>query len=78
MITLEISNNEIKLLDVANGKAVRWASCPLEPGILQDEVVVVGVYSRVEIWSQESWNSERSIAEEQSAAIAEHLANLGI
>lgn len=45
---------------------------------LRDEVVVVGVYTRVEIWSQDNWQSERSIAEEQSSVFAEHLANLGI
>ena len=41
-------------------------------------MVVVGLYSRVEIWSQENWNAERSVAEEQSSVYAEHLASLGI
>ena len=45
---------------------------------LDGEVVVVGLYSRVEIWSQENWNAERSVAEEQSSVYAEHLASLGI
>lgn len=45
---------------------------------LRDEVVVLGVHSRIEIWSEENWNSERAVAEEQSAVFAEHLADLGI
>lgn len=45
---------------------------------LTDEVVVLGVHSRIEIWGSESWASERSQVEEQSASYAEHLATLGI
>lgn len=45
---------------------------------LGDDVVVVGVYSRIEIWGKESWESERSLAEEQSPIFAEHLADVGI
>ncbi len=45
---------------------------------LGDEVVVLGVHTRIEIWATENWAAERMIAEEQSATIAEHLAGLGI
>ncbi|HEX2988027.1 MAG TPA: division/cell wall cluster transcriptional repressor MraZ [Chloroflexota bacterium] len=45
---------------------------------LGDEVVVAGLYSRIEIWSQENWRAERSLAEEQSSVFAEHLSGLGI
>lgn len=49
-----------------------------EYAALRDEVVVVGVYGRIEIWSREGWDAERSVAEEQSSVFAEHLADLGI
>ena len=45
---------------------------------LSDEVVVLGVHTRIEIWAKDGWDSERAIAEEQSATLAEHLAGLGI
>jgi MraZ protein len=45
---------------------------------LGDEVVVVGVYSRIEIWSKDGWGGERSLAEDQSAVFAEHLGDVGI
>ena len=45
---------------------------------LSDEVVVLGVHTRIEIWAKSEWDSEREIAEEQSATLAEHLAGLGI
>ncbi|MBI2756512.1 MAG: division/cell wall cluster transcriptional repressor MraZ [Chloroflexi bacterium] len=42
-------------------------------GIASD-VVVVGLWDRVEIWAREEWQRERSEAETNSAALAEHLA----
>ncbi len=45
---------------------------------LRDEVVVLGVHSRLEIWARDAWVSERQAAEEQSSTLAEHLADLGI
>jgi MraZ protein len=45
---------------------------------LSDEVVVLGVHTRIEIWAKDGWDSERAIADEQSAVFAEHLADLGI
>jgi MraZ protein len=45
---------------------------------LRDEVVVLGVHSRIEIWATDCWAAEKELAEEQSATFAEHLADLGI
>jgi len=45
---------------------------------LSEQVVVVGLLNRVEIWSKTNWEAERTAAEEQSAQLAEHLADLGI
>jgi len=44
---------------------------------LSDDVVVVGVMNRLEIWSKANWEAERREAEAQSAQLAEHLATLG-
>ena len=43
---------------------------------LEKEVVLVGVASRVEIWSKEKWES--AAAYEDMEEIAEHMAELGI
>lgn len=45
---------------------------------LGSEVAVVGMNTRIEIWSKENWDSECSIAEDKIAEFAEHLADLGI
>lgn len=45
---------------------------------LRDAVVVVGVLNRIEIWSRTNWQAERSLAEANSAQLAEHLFRLGI
>ncbi len=45
---------------------------------LGDEVVVVGVHSRVEVWASQAWRDEQARANEQSATIAEQMASLGI
>ena len=44
---------------------------------LEDEVVVVGLADRVEIWARAEWQRERSEAERGSADLAEHLAQRG-
>jgi MraZ protein len=44
---------------------------------LEDEVVVVGLADRVEIWARAEWQRERSEAERDSADLAEHLAQRG-
>ena len=43
---------------------------------LEKEVVLVGVASRVEIWSKEKWES--AAAYEDMEEIAEHMAELGL
>jgi MraZ protein len=45
---------------------------------LADSAVVVGVLDRVEIWSRESWETERSTTESEGAQIAEHLFSIGV
>ena len=45
---------------------------------LRGEVVVAGMPNRLEIWSQESWDEERSRVAENSSTFAEHLAAAGI
>ena len=44
---------------------------------LDTEVVVVGLADRIEVWAREEWERERSEAEQDSAALAEHLAGSG-
>ena len=41
---------------------------------LQDDVTVVGVADRVEVWSRAEWQRQRSDGERDSAELAEHLA----
>jgi len=45
---------------------------------LRDQVVVVGLLNRMEIWNREQWAAERSLAEQDSAQLAEHLFNLNL
>jgi MraZ protein len=45
---------------------------------LAGTVVVAGLYSRVEIWSQKAWSEYQSKTEGDSSAIAEELSNLGV
>lgn len=45
---------------------------------LQDEVVVAGVHSRVEIWAKAAWDDEQARVEAETATIAEQMASLGI
>src|SRR5579864_650147 len=41
---------------------------------LETDVVVVGLFDRVEVWSSDEWSRERAEAESSSADMAEHLA----
>jgi len=41
---------------------------------LEDDVTVVGVADRVEVWSRTEWQRQRADAERDSAELAEHLA----
>lgn len=45
---------------------------------LSKEVVVTGLYNRVEIWDASSWNQYKTKTEMASEEIAEHLGELGI
>jgi MraZ protein len=45
---------------------------------LDGETVVIGLYTRLEIWNPERWQQVRNDVEERGDAIAEHLAELGI
>jgi len=45
---------------------------------LQKEVVVAGVYSRLEIWGKKQWNAYKLKTEKRSDEIAEKLSELGI
>lgn len=45
---------------------------------IDKDAVVIGVSSRIEIWSKEKWESYVSIAEESFEDIAENIVDLGI
>lgn len=44
---------------------------------IKNKVVVAGVYNRIEIWPQESWEEFKKTMEENSDAIAENLSEIG-
>jgi MraZ protein len=45
---------------------------------LKKEVVITGLYNRIEIWDSEVWTSYKKKTEGASEEIAEHLRDLGI
>ena len=45
---------------------------------LKKEVVVAGLYNRIEIWDESSWSTYKTRTESSSEAIAEQLGELGI
>lgn len=45
---------------------------------ISGQVVVAGLYSRVEIWSQKNWQEYKAKTESDSVAIAEELSNLRV
>lgn len=45
---------------------------------LKKQVVVAGLYNRIEIWDSESWKQYKAKTESQSDEIAEKLSELGI
>lgn len=45
---------------------------------LGETAVVIGQYSKVEIWNQERWDATRPKVEEDGEAIAERLSGLGL
>jgi MraZ protein len=54
------------------------------PGYLKDyakigkKLIFAGMYSRVEIWSEELWNKYKTQTEKNSNQIAEQLGDLGV
>lgn len=49
-----------------------------EYGAIEREAVVIGVNTRIEIWSKARWTDQRAKVEQNSEFIAEQLANLNI
>ena len=45
---------------------------------LKKEIVVAGLYNRIEIWDRESWKTYKAKTESESDEIAERLSELGI
>lgn len=45
---------------------------------INKEVVVAGLFNRVEIWCQDKWGAYKADTEKESSDIAEHLGSLGI
>lgn len=45
---------------------------------LTKKVVIAGLYNRIEIWNEESWNEYKVATERESTAIAEGLGELGV
>jgi MraZ protein len=45
---------------------------------LNKQVVIAGVYNRLEIWDRESWNAYKRTTEGKSNEIAEALGELGV
>jgi len=45
---------------------------------LKKDVVVVGLYNRMELWDEETWKTYATKTEEQGNAIAERLGSLGV
>ena len=45
---------------------------------LKKNVVVAGLYSRLEIWDDEAWKKYKSQTEAESGSIAEKMAELGV
>ena len=45
---------------------------------LQDEVVIVGIATRLEIWNPKRWKKQQSIIEEQAEKASEVLSECGV
>jgi MraZ protein len=45
---------------------------------LQKQVVVAGLYNRVEIWDEQAWMAYTAHINKESGSIAEQLLNLGV
>ncbi len=47
-------------------------------GGLTKNIVVAGLYNRLELWDSEAWSAYKAKTESESEAIAEHMGALGI
>ena len=47
-------------------------------GNIRKDVVLAGLYNRIELWDQTNWQRYKSATEKKSGAIAENLSALGI
>ena len=45
---------------------------------LGNQAIVAGLYNRIEVWNQKSWNEYKEKAETDTLDINEHLSQLGI
>lgn len=45
---------------------------------ISKKVILAGLYNRIEIWSEELWESYKKQTEKESNAIAEQLGSLGV
>jgi len=45
---------------------------------LKKKVVITGLYTRIEIWDEEKWNTYKTKAEKEAGNIAERLKELGV
>jgi len=45
---------------------------------LQKAVVVAGLYNRLELWDESTWNSYKAKMEEDAESVAEQLGELGV
>jgi len=45
---------------------------------LKKDVVIIGLYDRLEVWDQDEWNESRKEAEKEKDDVAEELGKLGI
>ncbi|MCD4705712.1 division/cell wall cluster transcriptional repressor MraZ [bacterium] len=45
---------------------------------IKKKVIIAGLYSRLEIWDEETWNKYKTETEKQSSEIAEKLGELGV
>lgn len=45
---------------------------------LRDKVILAGLYDRIEVWDQKSWNDDKQKIEGQADALAEKLGDLGV
>ena len=45
---------------------------------IKNNVLILGLYNRLEIWDKENWEEYKTRTEEKSNDIAEHLGELGV